>query len=97
MGMAKRLFKRSFSARKWMARGLGFFIAAYGLYAFFKREIGSYMILKNQFVYFDLDEPLARFLLDYIAVMGLFLFIGHYLSEGIKKCEQQNSGKRSRK
>ena len=95
MGMAKRLFKRSFSARKWMARGLGFFIAAYGLYAFFKREIGSYMILKNQFVFFNFEEPLIYFLLDYIAVMGLFVFIGHYLTEGIKRCAMTSCKKES--
>lgn len=85
MGMAKRLFKKPSTARKWTARILGGLIAAYGLYAFFKREIGSYMLLKNQFVFFDFDEPLILFLLDYMATMGLFVFIGHYLAEGMKK------------
>ena len=85
MGMVKRLFKKPSTARKWTARILGGVIAAYGLYAFFKREIGSYMLLKNQFVFFDFDEPLMLFLLDYVAVMGLFVFIGHYLAEGMKR------------
>lgn len=65
------------------------------LYAFFKREIGSYMLLKDQFVFFDFYEPLIFFLLDYIAVMGLFVFIGHYLSEGIKRLEKKDSTQRS--
>lgn len=85
MGMVKRLFKKPSAARKWTARILGGVIAAYGLYAFFKREIGSYMLLKNQFVFFDFGEPLMLFLLDYVAVMGLFVFIGHYLAEGMKR------------
>ena len=85
MGMAKRLFKNPSTARTWAARIIGLTIAVYGVYAFEKRENGSYMFLKNQFVFFDFDEPLVFFLLDYIAVMGLFVFIGHYLSEGIKR------------
>ena len=91
MGMVKRLFKKPSTARKWTARILGGVIAAYGLYAFFKREIGSYMLLKNQFVFFDFDEPLMLFLLDYMAVMGLFVSIGHYLAEGMKKAAR-NAG-----
>ena len=91
MGMVKRLFKKPSAPRKWTARILGGVIAAYGLYAFFKQEIGSYMLLKNQFVFFDFDEPLMLFLLDYVAVMGLFVFIGHYLAEGMKKAAR-NAG-----
>lgn len=45
-----------------------------------KRDIGNYTLLKIHFVFFDYDEPLFFFLLDYIAVMGLFVFIGHYLA-----------------
>lgn len=85
MGIAKRLFKNLSTAHTWITRILELAIACYGVYAFFKREIGSYMLLKNQFVFFDFDEPLIFFLLDYIAVMGLFVFIGHYLSESIKR------------
>ena len=91
MGMVKTLFKKSSPVRKGIARGLGFLIASYGLYAFFKREIGSYMLLKTQFAYFDLDEPLTSFLLDYVAVMGLFVFLGHYLAGAAKKISRNTS------
>ena len=84
MGMAKRLWKKQSIVRSWSVRTAGFLIAGYGVYAFFKREIGSYMFLKNQFVFFDYGEPLILFLLDYIAVMGLFVFIGHYIGQGLK-------------
>ena len=56
-------------------------VAVYGIYAFLKRDIGNYMLLRVHFVFFDYNEPLFFFLLDYIAVMGLFIFIGHYLAD----------------
>lgn len=71
--------------RKWILRGIGLLTAGYGTYAFVKRDIGSYMFLKNQFVFFNFEEPLLLFILDYIAVMGLFVFIGHYLAAGLKR------------
>ena len=80
MNMTKRLFKKPYAVRKWSVRIIGILIAGYGVYAFIKRDIGNYMVLKNQFVFFDFDEPLVLFMLDYIAVMGLFVFLGHYLS-----------------
>ena len=91
MGMAKRMWKKPSAARAWIVRIAGLAIAGYGMYAFIKREIGSYMLLKNQFVFFDFGEPLIWFLLDYIAVMGLFVFVGHYLAEAVKKSHSQIS------
>lgn len=79
MGMAKRMFHKTSSIRSWIVRAVGVLIAGYGVYAFVKRQIDSYMFLRNQFVFFDYEEPLILFLLDYVAVMGLFVFIGHYL------------------
>ena len=81
LNMTERMFKKPSKVRKWVMRMIGAAIAGYGVYAFIKREIGSYMILKNQFVFFDFGEPLILFLLDYIAVMGLFVFVGHYLAK----------------
>lgn len=34
-------------------------------------------------VYFIFGEPLILFILDYMAVMGLFVFLGHYLAKWI--------------
>lgn len=31
------------------------------------------------------------FLLDYITVMGLFVFIGHYISEWLRRADRKNS------
>lgn len=77
MGMARKLVNKQSSLRTWMLRLVAFLIAGFGFWAFIKRQIGSYMLLRNQFVFFDFEEPLALFLADYIAVMGLFVMIGH--------------------
>ena len=94
IGMAKRMLKKPSALRAWSVRTVGLVIAGYGVYAFIKQEIGSYMFLKNQFVFFDFNESLIRFLFDYIAVMGLFVFIGHYLAEMIQKSWRQLAEKK---
>lgn len=85
MGMAGKLWKQPSVLRKWLGRLLAFLIAGYGVYAFARRDIGSYMLLRNQFVFFDFEEPVFFFLLDDTAVMGTFVLTGHYICEGLKK------------
>lgn len=65
-------------------RVLAVAFAGYGIIAFIKREIGTYMTLQNTFVYFDFGEPLFFFFIDYIAIMGLFVFIGYYVTSALK-------------
>lgn len=84
-GMAGKLFKQPSAARKWIARLAGFGIAAYGVWAFIKRDILSYMLMQVHFVFFDYEEPVIFFILDYMAAMGLFVWIGYYLSRGLIK------------
>lgn len=84
MGMARKLVETTSSVRTWILRILALAIAGYGVFSFVKREIGSYMFLRIQFVFFDFEEPLLFFLLDYLAIMGLFVFIGYYLAEVLK-------------
>lgn len=55
-------------------------LACYGAYAFYRREIGRYLLLENQFVFFDFREPLALFLLDYLAAAWLFVCAGDLLA-----------------
>ena len=43
------------------------------------------MFLKKHFVFFDYTEPLVFFMLDYIAVMGLFIAVGYYLGLFLRK------------
>lgn len=89
VGMARKLVRKPSEIRKWIVRGIAVLIAGYGVYAFGKRDIGSYMLLKNQFVFFDFEEPLPLFQLDYIGIMGLFVAVGHYLTETLKKLRKR--------
>ena len=84
LGMAKKLISRPSAVRKWAGRILAFMIAGYGICAFIKRDIGVYMLLRSHFVFFDYEEPLVFFYLDYIAVMGLLIWIGNYVCVGLR-------------
>ena len=49
---------------------------------------------EDAFCIFDFTEPLIFFLLDYAAVMGFFVFAGHYLRKGmIRAKSRENRGK----
>lgn len=85
MGMVGKLTGKPSEIQKWILRAVAVLIAGYGIYAFIKRDIGSYMLLKNQFVFFDFEEPLIRFLLDYMAIAGLFICAGHYLRQLVRR------------
>jgi hypothetical protein len=37
------------------------------------------------FAFFDFEEPLILFLLDYLAAMILFVWIGNFLGKELKK------------
>lgn len=60
-------------------RVLAVVIAGYGIYAFQKHEIDSYLMMKIQFAFFDMEESLFTFMTDYLAVMGLFTAVGYYM------------------
>lgn len=89
MGIAKKPFKKPSVIRKWILRTAAILIAGYGIHAFIQRDIGSYMLLKNLFAFFDFEEPILLFMLDYIAVMGLFVTISYYFSFYLKKVKKQ--------
>ena len=91
MGMAGKLTEKT--PPRWLLRTLAAILAAYGLYAFWRRDFGNYMLLRYHFVFFDLEEGLLPFLLDYIAILSLFVIVGHYLSVGAKRLGRKNSRK----
>lgn len=67
------------------ARVLAFGIAAYGIYAFVKHRIYDYLFLRGMFVFFDFEQPPAQFFLEYLAMMGLWVFAAYYLTRVIQK------------
>lgn len=64
---------------------LSILIAACGTFAFMDRDFPTYLFLQSEFVFLDYEEPFWSFYLDYISLMGLWVFLSHYLSKGLRK------------
>ena len=60
-------------------------VCAYGLYAFIARGVWKYLVLKQQFFFFDLERGYVLFALDYISIIILFSTISHLLATRLKK------------
>lgn len=91
LGIAKKFTKGKSVIINIVLKTIALSIIVYGIYSFRKREIGSYMLMKIQFVFFDTKEPLYMFLLDYMAVMGLFAVVGYYIMFILKYVDKKKS------
>ena len=56
-------------------------VCLYGMYAFMCRGIWKYLILRQQFFFFDLEKGYVIFVLDYIAIIFLFAAISHIIAK----------------
>jgi hypothetical protein len=85
--MIVRMIQKAFPPRRTTAAGkvisvvVAVLAALYGLFAFIKHDIGSYLFLQTMFVFFDMEEPLLLFFTEYLAIMGLFVFAAHYMKK----------------
>ena len=93
LGLAKKALhlKQTSRVRKILLPVLGSGIAIYGLIVFLRRGLLTYMLLQTQFVFLDFSEPVPLFYLDYLAMIGAFIFLAYYLSALLRKW----SGKRA--
>lgn len=87
LAMARKHLQPS-SMRTWSLRLIGWFWAAYGMFAFRRRGVSLYLLLRSHFVFYDYTEPLVRFLLDYLAVMSLFVLAGYWLARALRPKDQ---------
>ena len=60
-------------------------LCAYGLYAFIARGVWKYLVLKQQFFFFDLERGYILFAMDYISIIILFATISHFIAKLLKK------------
>ena len=60
-------------------------VCAYGVYAFIARGVWKYLILQQQFFFFDLERGYILFALDYISIIILFATISHLVAIRLKK------------
>ena len=87
LGLARKALKlrQPSLLRKILLPILGAGIAIYGLTVFFRREFLTYMLLQTQFVFLDFSEPIPLFYVDYLAMMGTFIFLAYYASKLLRK------------
>ncbi len=74
-----------FKVRKIISHILLFLACLYGLYAFIIRGVWKYLILKQQFFFFDLERGYILFAMDYISIIILFATISHFIAKLLKK------------
>ena len=76
-----KLEKKAGKQRGYLYLAGSMMIAVYGAYVFAKRDFLTYLFLKSEFVFLDYAESKILFYLDYMALMGLCIFIMHYGSK----------------
>lgn len=64
-------------------------ITGYGAWTFISRDFPIYLFLKSEFVFLNYSEPKILFYIDYLALMGLCIFIAYYSTKIIKKFEKK--------
>ena len=55
-------------------------VSCFGIYAFIKQQLGAYMFLRVQFVFFDFEQSPLSFFFEYISIMVLFASVSFYIS-----------------
>ena len=60
-------------------------LSGFGVYAFIKHQIASYMFMRTYFVFFDFEQSPFAFFFEYICMMVLFASVSYYISLLSKK------------
>ena len=66
-------------------------VSVFGLYAFIKQNLYSYMFLRTMFVFFDFEQPVFAFFLEYVCIMVLFASVTYYISAALNKLRLRRS------
>ncbi len=90
--MALAPLQRAFRGKAVLLPVAGAAVALFGGAAFLRREVGAYLLGQIQFAFFNFEEPLILFFLDYLAMMGLFVWTGHYLGLLLRKLSRPRKG-----
>ena len=79
MGMIRKNIKMQHPSklRIWILRIFTLLLVIYGIHAFIKNKISSYLFLRTQFVFIDFSQPVVWTLMEYLCVSILFMIIGY--------------------
>jgi hypothetical protein len=72
-------------AVSWILRIVGIALALYGAIEFGRNEIFHNMFLQNQFAILDYETPGILIIMQNLAMMSMWVCVGHYLIQGISK------------
>ena len=80
LGMARKVGKTQLTGRSSspLPTILGALIAIYGAMTMVKRDFATCLFLQAEFVFLDFSESKVLFYLDYLAIMGTFIFLSHF-------------------
>lgn len=70
---------------------LGALVAVYGAAMIVKRDLATYLFLQAEFVFLDFGESKVLFYLDYLAIMGTFVFLSHFAAKRLRKHKARNT------
>lgn len=80
--------KKFINIKKTICITIALLIAIYGIVSFIKIDLHNVIFLITKLN--NYDEPAAFFLMDHIAIMGLFIFITYYLCRLSTKLNKLN-------
>ena len=99
-GMVMGIFRKKSGEKTpiaflWILRLLAVGIAVYGGVCFYQADIVSYMFLKVEFAFLDYEKSGALILAEYLAMMGLWIFLSYYGAKALgksSKSKQRENG-----
>lgn len=93
LGLARKAGKTKLPGRPafpWLTL-LGALIAVYGVVAMVRRNLATCLFLRAEFVFLDFSESKVLFYLDYLAIMGTFIFLAHFAVKLLRKRRERKT------
>ena len=78
--IGKRAGVRRPKVRSGLLNAAAVTVSCFGVYAFFKQQIASYMFMRTLFVFFDFEQSKLLFFAEYIGMMVFFASAAYYIS-----------------
>lgn len=79
----------SSTVRTFLLRILAVFIVVFGVQTSFERNLGAKLVVYDPFGFLGFDESAITFIMDYLAIMGIYIGGTHYAVKFIQKQKQR--------
>lgn len=91
LGMVKHSQDRTKTGREKVCSALGLASGLYGAWVFVKRDFFTYLFLQSEYVFLDYEESKMMYYVDYLALMGMCVFISHYIGKCLQLLKRKES------